>query len=207
MYSRNALPSSELGGTYGRAARSTGLVKKLSSLAEGTVPHMNQMVQRMAQRGRPRQQDRLEQAIQLFRLDRLALEDSGAFADARGVQALLLHLRREMLPLGTALDLLIAGAAADVQAEFDRDRRDQSQQLIRFLHGYFIEHKTVTAIAQGDLKLSRCHVSRTIAKRALSLVAQRFLALVQAENPLGDSAGVQKALEQHLQHKRASLAS
>lgn len=171
---------------------------------------MNQMGQpgpRGVHKGRPRQQDRLDQAVRLFLLDRLSLDESDAFAEARGVQALLVHLRRELLPLGTALDLLVAGAVADVRADFDSDRRDQSQQLMRFLHGYFIEHKTVTEIAQRDLQRSRCHVSRTVAKRALSLVAQRFLALVQAENPLDESAGVADALNQHLQRRRSSLAS
>lgn len=109
--------------------------------------------------------------------------------------------------LGTALDLLIAGAAADVRAEFGSDQRDQSQQLVRFLHGYFIEHKTVTEIAQSDLHRSRCHVSRTVAKRSLSLVAQRFLVLVQAENPLDESGGVADALKRHLQRRRSPLAS
>lgn len=61
--------------------------------------------------------------------------------------------------------------------------------------------------AHSDLQRSRCHVSRTVAKRALSLVAQRFLALVQVGNPLAESGGVADALNQHLQRRRSSLAS
>lgn len=155
-------------------------------------------------RGRRSHEDQLEQAIQLFRQERVTLEDDETFAECRGVDAVGRVLHRETLKRGTALDLLIQGAVADVLAEMSAAQMPQALRLAQFLHYWFRERMTVVEIA-ALLHLDRSYVGRTIKGPALLLVAQRFLSLVQHEDPLEESAGLRDAIQMHEQRRTAAM--
>lgn len=149
-------------------------------------------------RGRRSREDQLEQAILLFRQELIILEDDETFGECRGVQAMIRHLARETLKHGTALDLLIQGAVADVTSDLYAAETPQAQRLAQFLHLWFRERKSVIEIA-AVLHLDRSYVGRAIKGPALTLVAQRFLSLAQQEDPAEESQGVQEA---RLLHER-----
>lgn len=106
------------------------------------------------------------------------------------------------------------GSGGDVRQSAQRRRDTVAVALFPLVgrHNATMNHDATWKLAAGeigqrDLQRNLCHVSRTVAKRVLSLVAQRFLALVQAENPLDESRGVADALNQRVQRRRSSLAS
>ncbi len=148
----------------------------------------------MAQRrGRRSHDDYVEAVVPLIRADVWKLKDQKAFAEYPGVKALALLLACEAWPLGIALHLLMAGAVADVYAVACGSQTRQAQRTAEFLHRWYDEQQTVSAIAAG-MHLSRSHVAKSIQHPALLLVAQRFLALAQSVDPELHSGGLQHAV-------------
>jgi hypothetical protein len=143
--------------------------------------------------------------MHLFRQDLFVLEDDEHFAECRGVQSLLPQLQRETLKRGTALDLLIQGAVADVLAELYSSDGPQAERLAQFLHHWFHEHKSVVEIA-STVHLDRTTVSRILKGPSLVLVAARFLHLAQLDEPASESPGLQEALRQREQRRNTALA-
>lgn len=156
-------------------------------------------------RGRRSRDDQIGLAMHLFRQDLFVLEDDEHFAECRGVQSLLRQLQRETLKRGTALDLLIQGAVADVLAELYSSDGPQVERLAQFLHSWFHGRMRVIEIATS-LHLDRTTVSRTLKGPSLTLVAQRFLYLVQLDEPTDESPGLQEALRQREQRRSKAIA-
>ncbi len=145
-------------------------------------------------RGRRSHDEQVEAVIPLIRADIWTLKDHKTFAEAIGVKALTAQVAGELWPLGIALQLLIAGAVADVAAMAAASRTRTATRMAVFLRLWFDEHRTVAATAR-QLGLSRSHVAKTIQRPALVMVAQRVLALMQHTDPASQSAGVQRAVQ------------
>lgn len=156
-------------------------------------------------RGRRSRDDQLGLVMHLFRQDLLVLEDEEHFAECRGVQSLMRQLQRETLKRGTALELLIQGAVTDVLAELYSAEGPQTERLAQFLHCWFHERMRVGEIA-ASVHLDRTTVSRTLKGPSLVLVAQRFLYLVQLDEPTNESPGLQEALQQREQRRNTAIA-
>lgn len=156
-------------------------------------------------RGRRSRDDQIGLAMHLFRQDLFVLEDDEHFAECRGVQSVLRLLQRETLKRGTAIDLLIQGAVADVLAELYSSDGPQAERLAQFLHSWFHGRMRVIEIAT-NLHLDRTTVSRTLKGPSLTLVAQRFLYLVQLDEPTDESPGLQEALRQREQRRSKAIA-
>ena len=156
-------------------------------------------------RGRRSRDDQLGFAVHLFRQDLVVLEDDEHFVECRGMQSLILQLQRETLKRGTALELLVQGAVADVLAELYSAEAPQAQRLAQFLHYWFHEHMRVVDIA-SIFHRDRTTVSRVLKGPALALVAQRFLYLIQLDEPTNESPGLQEAIRQHEQRRSKAMA-
>lgn len=155
-------------------------------------------------RGRPRRedqrQDRLRQVMALFRREHTVLEECQAFDECPGAQQVLSivmrQLPRAVYKKGTALDLLIQGAALDVMGDRYAAERSHDEKLAQFIQAYFFEERTLVDITTTVLGLSdRSNVRNIYQAQAFTLIARRFLALVEHDDPLSLSAGVKEALE------------
>lgn len=159
-------------------------------------------------RGRPRREDqiheRLRQVMALFRQEQSLLDRCLVFDECRGAQqvlsAVMQRLPRAVYKKGTALDLLIQGAALDVMGDLFASDRSREEKLARFIQAYFFEGRTIVDITTNVFGLfDRSYVSSTYRVEAFSLIARRFLTLVDHDNPLADSAGLREALERQEQ--------
>ena len=81
----------------------------------------------------------------------------------------------------------------------------QAERLAQFLHSWYHERMRVIEIAMS-LHLDRTTVSRTLKGPSLMLVAQRFLYLVQMNEPTDESPGLQEALRQREQRRSKAIA-
>jgi hypothetical protein len=112
----------------------------------------------------------------MLRCTSLELEDCVALAQLPGVQRLAKQQASEMLPFGSAIRALFDRAVGDVE-RFARASGDRSLERIAiFLQLWYRERQTVVRVAE-TLGLSRTHVAREVQKRAVALVARRFLEL------------------------------
>ena len=169
---------------------------------------MSQNPQRPQRRGRPRRedqlQDRLEHALTLFRQEQSVLERCHIFDECQGAQRMLSsvvqRLPRAVYKKGTALDLLIQGAALDVMGDLYATESPSEDKVARFIQAYFFEGRTIVDITTQVLGLfDRSNVSNHYRVEAFDLVARRFLTLVEHDDPLADSAGLREALERQEQ--------
>ena len=161
-----------------------------------------------SRRGRPRSADqlqlRLRQVMALFRQEHTALEECHAFDECQGMQHLLStvmqRLSRTIYKKGTALDLLIQGAVLDVMGDLYATERPRDEKLAQFIQAYFFEERTIVDITTSVLSLSdRSNVRNTYQAEAFVLVARRFLTMVEHDDPLAISSGLQEALERQVQ--------
>lgn len=161
-----------------------------------------------SRRGRPRRedqlQDRLRQVTMLFRREHTVLEDCQLFDDCPGAQQVLScvmqRLPRAVYKKGTALDLIIQGAALDVMGDLYATERPHEERLAQFIHAYFFEGRTIVDITANVLGLcDRSNVRNTYQAEAFALVAHRFLTVVEHDDPLAISSGLQEAMERQEQ--------
>ena len=161
-----------------------------------------------SRRGRPRSADqlqlRLRQVIALFRREHTALDECHTFDECPGVQQMLStavqRLPRAVYKKGTALDLLIQGAILDVMGDLYATERPRDEKLAQFIQAYFFEERTIVDITSNVLSLSdRSNVRNTYQAEAFALVARRFLTMVEHDDPLAISTGLQEALERQVQ--------
>lgn len=159
-------------------------------------------------RGRPRReaqiQDRLRQVIDLFRREHTALEECHAFDECPGMRQMLSivmqRLPRAVYKNGTALDLLIQGAFLDVMGDLYATERPRDEKLAQFIQAYFFEERTIVDITTNVLRLcDRSNVRNTYQAEAFALAARRFLTMVEHDDPLAMSTGLQEALERQEQ--------
>jgi hypothetical protein len=146
----------------------------------------------------------------LFRQEHTALEECHTFDECPGMQRLLStvmqRLSRTIYKKGTALDLLIQGAILDVMGDLYATERPRDEKLAQFIQAYFFEERTIVDITSNVLSLSdRSNVRNTYQAEAFVLVARHFLTMVEHDDPLAISSGLQEALErQELRWDRAS---
>jgi hypothetical protein len=161
-----------------------------------------------SRRGRPRRsdqlQDRTRQVTALFRRERAVLEDYGALDGFPGTRQVLSivakRLPRAVHKKGTALDLLIQGAALDVMGDLYATERPSDERLAQFIQAYFFEERTIVDITTNVLRLcDRSNVRNAYQAVAFALVARRFLNMVDHDDPLAISSGLQEALERQEQ--------
>lgn len=161
-----------------------------------------------SRRGRPRSADQLQlrrrQVMALFRREHTALEECHAFDECPGVQQMLSvvtqRLPRAVYKKGTALDLLIQGAVLDVMADLYATERLRDEKLGQFVQAYFFEERTLVDITTNVLRLcDRSNVRMTYQAEAFALVARRFLTIVEHDDPLIVSTGLNDALERQEQ--------
>lgn len=161
-----------------------------------------------SRRGRPRSADhfqlRMRQVMALFRREHTALEECHAFDECPGVQQMLStvmqRLPRAVYKKGTALDLLIQGAILDVMGDLYATERPRDEKVAQFIQAYFFEERTLIDITTNVLRLcDRSNVRHTYQAEAFALVARRFLTLVEHDDPLALSTGLQEALKQQEQ--------
>ena len=162
----------------------------------------------VSRRGRPRRvdqvQDRLRQVMALFRREHTALEECHAFDEYPGVRQMLSmvmqRLPRAVYKKGTALDLLMQGAILDVMGELFATERPRDEKLAQFIQAYFFEERTIVDITTNVLRLcDRSNVRNTYQAEAFTLVARRFLTMVEDDDPLAMSTGLREALERQEQ--------
>ena len=161
-----------------------------------------------SRRGRPRRedqfQDRQRQVMALFRREHTVLEECQAFDESPGalqvLSSVMQRLPRAVYKKGTALDLLIQGAVLDVMGDLFATERPRDERLAQFIQAYFFEERTIVDITTNVLRLcDRSNVRNTYQAEAFALVARRFLAMVEHDDPLGISSGLQEALERQEQ--------
>lgn len=161
-----------------------------------------------SRRGRPRSADQLQlrrrQVMALFRREHTALEECHAFDECLGVQQMLSvvtqRLPRAVYKKGTALDLLIQGAVLDVMGDLYATERPRDEKLGQFVQAYFFEERTLVDITTNVLRLcDRSNVRMTYQAEAFALVARRFLTIVEHDDPLIVSTGLNDALERQEQ--------
>ncbi len=126
--------------------------------------------------GRLSQEDYAERVCHMLRCTSIELEDCAVLAQLPGVQRLAKQQASEILPNGSAIRALFDRAVGDVE-RYARASDDRSLERIAiFLQLWYRERQTVVRVA-GTLGLSRTHVAREVQKRAVALVARRFLEL------------------------------
>lgn len=161
-----------------------------------------------SRRGRPRRedqlQDRLRQVTMLFRREHTMLEDCQLFDDSPGAQQVLSsvmqRLPRAVYKKGTALDLIIQGAALDVMGDLYAAERPREEKLAQFIQAYFFEGRTIVDITANVLGLcDRSNVRNTYQVEVFALVSRRFLTLVEHADPLTFSSGLKEALQRQEQ--------
>lgn len=132
--------------------------------------------QSKGRRGRPSQDDYTRVVCAVMRDDPFHLEECTALAQLPGVQAIARKLDRAVFPVGTAIRFLLDRAAHEVEQLAGRQRDQLSLRVAAFLGIWYREQGTVVEVADA-LGLSRSHVAHHIQKRAMELVARRFLEL------------------------------
>jgi hypothetical protein len=117
----------------------------------------------------------------------MALDECSFLTSYPGVRALLRVNERQIFPLAVSLRMLLDRAVADVLTlASTMSNTQQYHRTAIFLQLWYAEEKTVTQVAK-TLDLERTHVAKTIQRPALQLVANRFLALAELSDPLGDN--------------------
>lgn len=127
-------------------------------------------------RDRPRQDDYVRQVCAVLRYDAFRLEECSALGQLPAVQALARRLQRSVFPTGTAIRTLMDRAVCEVEMVAMNQRDTTSRRIAYFLELWYREGEPVTLVADA-MELSRSHVAHSIQKRALELVARRFLEL------------------------------
>ena len=155
-----------------------------------------------SRRGRPRREDqaqaRLRQVMTLFRQEQSALDCCTTFDTCPGLPlmcaAVAERLPRAVYQRGTALDLLVQGAALDVLGDLYAAEHPRPEKLAHFIEAYFCEGRTIVDITTHVLGLNdRAHVSTHYRVEAFDLIARRFLTLVESADPCSVSAGLREA--------------
>jgi hypothetical protein len=130
----------------------------------------------VTRRGRPSQDDYVRQVCTVLRYDAFRLEECTTLGQLPAVQALARRMQRSIFPTGSALHTLLDRAVTEVEM-LARNQRDlNSVRIAIFLEMWYRQGEPVTLVADA-LELSRSHVAHHIQKRALELVARRFLEL------------------------------
>jgi hypothetical protein len=129
-----------------------------------------------SRRGRLSQEDYTRRVCQVMRADPYELEACTVLAQLPAVQALARRHERSIFPLGTVLRALLDQAGTEVEMLAWQQRDETSQRIATFLHIWFGQRRTVVEVAEA-LGLSRPHVAHTVQKRAMEMVARRFLDL------------------------------
>jgi hypothetical protein len=127
-------------------------------------------------RGRPSQDDYAQWVIAMARADLFHLEECAPLAQLPGVRALARQYQRAILPTGAAIRELLDEAVTDVQALCLVSETLLAMRVSEFLRIWYREGDTVVRVAT-ELKLSRSYIVHTVQRRALDLVAKRFLDL------------------------------
>lgn len=130
----------------------------------------------VARRGRPSQDDYVRRVCTVLRYDAFRLEECTALGQLPAVQALARRLQRSVFPTGTAIRTLMDRAVGEVEMVAMNQRDTTSRRIAYFLELWYRQGEPVTLVADA-MELSRSHVAHYIQKRALELVARRFLEL------------------------------
>ncbi len=134
-------------------------------------------------RGRPSRDTYEHKVASMVRKDAWALDTCSTFANYPGVRKLVAQHKRSLLPMGVALTLLIQRAVHDVIETTKIVPDSNLSRVGTFLRMWYCERQTVVAVARV-LGLERTYVAKAVQKRALTLVAQRFLTLAEQVDPL-----------------------
>jgi DNA-binding transcriptional regulator LsrR (DeoR family) len=126
--------------------------------------------------GRPSLDDYSKRVTEVLRRTPFELEECAVLAQLPGVQRLAKLRVEGMVPIGTAIHTLIERAVSDVEELAVASGDRTSKRVATFLQLWFRERQTVVQVA-GALGLSRTHVAREVQRRAVALVARRFLEL------------------------------
>jgi hypothetical protein len=137
---------------------------------------------RTGHRGRPSRDDYRQQVASIVRADVWDLDKFSVFGSYPGVRTLMARYEHEYLPLGVALKLLLDRAVTDVIQATGMACSGNSARVATFLRRWYLEDKTVVAIA-AEFGLHRTHVVAAIQRPSLALVADRFLALAEQVDP------------------------
>jgi hypothetical protein len=127
-------------------------------------------------RGRPSQDDYAQWVLTMARADLFQLEECAPLAQLPGVRTLARQYQRAILPTGAAIRELLDEAVTDVQAPCLVSETLLALRISEFLRIWYREGDTVVRVAL-ELKLSRSYIVHTVQRRALDLVAKRFLDL------------------------------
>src|SRR5262249_51669060 len=128
-------------------------------------------------RGRLSRDDYARQVCAVMRHDPFRLEECTSLGQLPGVQMLSRRLARSIFPTGLAIRTLLDRSLQEVQMVAFQQKDISSERIAFFLHLYRQGEK-VTLIADA-LGLSRSYVVHHIQRRALDLVARRFLELAE----------------------------
>ncbi len=117
-----------------------------------------------------------ERVSKVLRHTPFELDDCAVLAQLPGVQRLAKQHAHGMVPVGTAIRSLLDRAVGDVEELASASGDRTSQRVATFLRLWYRERGTVVQVAKV-LGLSRSHVAHEVQKRAVALVARRFLEL------------------------------
>ncbi len=112
-----------------------------------------------------------------MRHDAFKLEECAALGQMPGVQVLARRLERSIFPTGLAIRTLLDRSLHEVEMVALHQKDTASERMAMFLHLYR-QGETVTLIADA-LGLSRSYVVHHVQRRALDLVARRFLEIAE----------------------------
>src|SRR5690242_11938203 len=108
-------------------------------------------------RGKDQYQDRQRQVMALFRRERTVLEECQAFDESPGalqmISSVMQRLPRAVYKKGTALDLLVQGAALDVMGDLYATEHPHEEKLAQFIQAYFFVRRTIIDITTNVLSL------------------------------------------------------
>jgi len=117
-----------------------------------------------------------KRVTQVLRCTPFELNDCAVLAQLPGVQRLAQQQVKGMVPTGTAIRTLLDRAVSDVEELALASGDLPSQRVATFLKLWYRDRQTVVRVAEV-FGLSRSHVAHEVQKRAVSLVARRFLEL------------------------------
>jgi len=126
--------------------------------------------------GRPSVDDYSKRVAEVLRRTPFELEECTPLAQLPGVQRLAKQQVKGMMPIGIAIRTLLDRAASDVEELALTSGDRASQRVAAFLRLWYRERQTVVRVAAA-LGLSRTYVAHEVQKRAVALVARRFLEL------------------------------
>jgi DNA-binding NarL/FixJ family response regulator len=112
-----------------------------------------------------------------MRHDAFKLEECVALGQMPGVQVLVRRLEKSVFPTGLAIRTLLDRSLHEVEMVALHQKDTTSERMAMFLHLYR-QGETVTLIADA-LGLSRSYVVHHVQRRALDLVARRFLEIAE----------------------------